>query len=91
MQQTLWGEKLPQRRRRKKQRPPAPKPPYSITEGNDCDIIGHTITIWDLAGCTTCLDCGVSMFCPRCISAHPKDANAKQILFNRHEERTVSA
>jgi len=87
--QTLWGENVPQQRRKKKQRPPSPKPSYSITGADDCAIIGHTLNVWDLAGCTTCLDCHVKIFCPRCISAHPTDANARPILCKRHEERTV--
>ena len=84
----LWGEK-PRRRRRKKVIPQT-QPPYSITD-NDCEILGHTLREWDLAGCTTCIDCHVHIFCPRCISAYPTDQNAIPILCNRHEESQVSA
>ena len=89
MQQTLWGERLPQRRR-KKINPLTSTAPFSIT-GNDCEILGHTLRVWDLAGCTVCIDCSVRIFCPSCITRHPLDENAIALLCERHEERTVSA
>lgn len=85
MQQTLWGERIPQTRRKKKVVLLQPAPPYSIT-GNDCQILGHTLREWDLAGCTTCLDCGVKIFCPSCIANHPQDEKAIAVLCERHEE-----
>ena len=91
MPQTLWGENVPQRRRRKKHRSHSPQSPYSITGGNDCETIGHTVNVWDLAGCTTCLDCGVSIFCPGCISHHPQHSDAVPVLCERHERGKVSA
>jgi len=90
MQQTLWGDQIPTRRRKTNVIPLQTATPYSIT-GNDCEILGHTLRAWDLAGCTICLDCGVHIFCPRCITAHPQDATAIALLCERHEERTVSA
>ena len=92
MQQTLWGEKRPTRR--KKKAIPRSATPYSITGANDCQIIGHTLREWDLAGCTVCIDCGVHIFCPRCISAHPQDENALAMLCERHvapQESQVNA
>lgn len=91
MQQTLWGNPVPTRRRRKKQQPLISATPYSITGTDDCQIIGHTVREWDLAGCTTCLDCGVSMYCPQCITTHPQDTTAIALLCNRHAESQVSA
>ena len=93
MQQTLWGEKIPKRRRKTRANPLQSTTPYSIT-GNDCAVFGHTIREWDLAGCTVCIDCGVTIFCPRCISAHPQDENALAMLCERHvspQESQVSA
>ena len=93
MQQTIWGEKIPKRRRKTKVNPLQSATPYSIT-GNDCQYFGHTVREWDLAGCSTCLDCGVKIFCPRCIAKHPHDENALAILCERHvapQESQVSA
>src|SRR6266487_4017232 len=85
MQQTLWGETIPKRRRKRKVIPLLTAASYSITE-NDCEILGHTLRVWDLAGCTICIDCGVRIFCPRCIARHPQDENAIALLCERHEE-----
>ncbi len=91
MQQTLWGEaKTRPGRRRRRNRQQRAATPYSITgTGNDCEIIGHTLSFFDLAGCTTCLDCGVFIFCPRCIANHPNDPQAVAIFCPRHEESQV--
>ena len=89
----LWGEKIPRRRRERIIHLPT-TPPYSITGDNDCEILGHTLREWDLAGCTICIDCGVRIFCPRCIAKHPQDQTAIALLCERHEEpqeRAVSA
>ena len=86
MAQTLWGET--NTRRRSRQRPTAA--PYSMTGANDCEIIGHTEGYRDLAGCTTCLDCGVAIFCPQCLPQHPTDSNAVPILCSLHEERKLN-
>ena len=86
---TLWGETV--RRRRNNKRNVAIRTstlPYSITGSNDCAIIGHTLGFFDLAGCTTCLDCGANIFCPRCVSAHPHDENAIPLLCERHEQES---
>jgi hypothetical protein len=91
MQLTLWGETIPTRRSRKKTIPRSAATPYSITGTNDCQIIGHTLRGWDLAGCTICLDCGVSIFCPECITSHPQDTTAIPVLCERHTESQVSA
>src|SRR2546426_5548188 len=89
MQDTLWGEKIPNRRRKKKVIP-LTQTPYSIT-GNDCEILGHTLREWDLAGCTLCIDCGVNIFCPRCISKHPQGEKAIPVLCELHQESVVIA
>ena len=92
MQQTLWGEKIPNRRRKRIIHLPTAAP-ISIT-GNDCEILGHTLRAWDLAGCTICIDCSVSIFCPRCTTAHPQDEEAIEQLCERHvepQESQVSA
>ena len=86
----LWGEKIPKRRRTKNVVPLPTATPYAITE-NDCEILGHTLREWDLAGCTVCIDCGVNIFCPRCISKHPQDETAVPVLCEHHSESTVSA
>ena len=91
MQQTLWGDQIPTRRSRKKTSPRTETTPFSITGANDCAIISHTLRVWDLAGCTICLDCGISIYCPQCISAHPQDATAIAVLCERHTESQVSA
>ena len=88
-QQTLWGN-VPKRRQRKKVHPLPPTTPYTITD-NDCAIFGHTLNSWDLAGCTTCMDCKVKAFCPRCTPKHPTDENAIPVVCPRHEESAVSA
>ena len=85
----LWGEKIPQLRRKRKVIPLTSATPYSIT-GNDCEILGHTLREWDLAGCTICLDCNVRIFCPRCTTKHPQDETAIAILCERHEEAQES-
>lgn len=85
MQQTLWGNQIPKRRRKTRDIPLQSATPYSITE-NDCAVFGHSIREWDLAGCTVCLDCRVNIFCPRCIAAHPLDEKAIPILCTHHEE-----
>jgi hypothetical protein len=90
MQLTLWGEQLPKRRSRKKPHSVISTEPYSITD-NDCEILGHTLREWDLAGCSVCIDCHISIFCPDCTNAHPTDANAIPLCCPLHEERTVSA
>ena len=90
MQQTLWGDQIPKRRRKTNVIPLQTAITYSIT-GNDCAVFGHTIRDWDLAGCTICIDCGVHIFCPRCIARHPQDDTAIAVLCERHEERQVSA
>ncbi len=89
MQQTLWGEKLP-RRRKKKIIPLPTTAPYAVTD-NDCEVLGHTLRAWDLAGCTLCTDCHVNVFCRGCVKVHPLDEHAIHIFCPRHEERTVSA
>ena len=84
---TLWGEIKTRRRRRRRSRQLLPVAPYSITgTGNDCEVIGHTEGYRDLAGCTTCLDCGVNIFCPHCLPQHPTDQKAIAIHCPRHEE-----
>ena len=91
MQLTLWGEQLPTRRR-KKAIPRSATTPFSITGTHDCAILGHTLREWDLSGCSVCLDCGVSIYCPQCITAHPQDDTALALLCNLHEEsQQVSA
>jgi hypothetical protein len=90
MQLTLWGDTIPTRRR-KKISPRIATKPYSITGANDCQIIGHTLREWDLAGCTTCLDCGVSIYCPECIINHPHDEKAIAVVCSRHQESQVQA
>ena len=87
---TLWGETV--RRRRSKKRNVATHSsttPYSITGSNDCEIIGHTLGFFDLAGCTTCLDCGANIFCPQCVPQHPTDPNAIAVPCPHHEESQV--
>ncbi len=81
----LWGERIPKRRRKTKVIPLQTAITYSIT-GNDCEILGHTLREWDLAGCTICTDCSVKIFCPRCIARHPQDDTAIAMLCERHEE-----
>ncbi len=90
MQQTLWGDQIPTRRRKKNATPLQTATTFSITD-NDCEILGHTLREWDLAGCSICIDCQAKIFCPRCIAAHPQDENAIAVLCERHEERQVSA
>jgi hypothetical protein len=85
MQQTLWGDQKPKRRRKTNVNPLQSATPYSIT-GNDCQYFGHTLRAWDLAGCTTCLDCSVNIFCPQCLASHPQDASAIALLCERHEQ-----
>ena len=89
MQQlTLWEEKAYQPRKRRKRRRANPLPtavPYSITD-NDCQTIGHTLNAWDLLGCSTCMDCGVHVYCPRCTPKHPQDDNAIPVYCPHHEE-----
>jgi hypothetical protein len=89
MQQTLWGETIPTHRKRKKTIPRSAATPYSITGAHDCLVIGHTLREWDVSGCTTCLDCGVNIYCPGCITSHPQYKNAIPQLCNRHEESQV--
>ena len=87
----LWGQKLPQPRRKKNVIPFTSAAPFSIT-GNDCQILGHTLRAWDLAGCNLCIDCKVKLFCPRCTAKHPQDQTAIAIFCERHEEsQQVSA
>jgi len=91
MTQTLWGETRTRRRCRRRNRQQITAP-YSITEtGNDCEIIGHTEGHRDLAGCTTCLDCGAKIFCPKCLLQHPNDPNAIPVLCPSHAESEESA
>ena len=85
MQQTLWGDQIPNRRRRTNLIPLTSTTPYSVTQ-NDCEILGHTLREWDLAGCTICIDCNARIFCPHCIIKHPQDENAIAVLCERHEE-----
>ena len=88
---TLWGETVRRRRRSKRNVAILTSTiPYSITgTGQDCEIIGHTLNYWGLAG-TTCLDRGVNIFCPRCISQHPNDPQAEPIVCEQHEESEVN-
>ncbi len=88
MTQTLWGESKTRRCRRKSYTPRA-KTPYSITDGDDCSILGHTLNHWSLAGTTTCMDCGAKIFCPTCTPTHPTDETAISVLCPRHEESEV--
>jgi hypothetical protein len=86
MQENLWGERVSRPRRKRKVIPLTSAAPYAVTD-NDCEILGHTLREWDLAGCNICTDCGVKIFCPRCTSSgHPQDASAIAILCERHEE-----
>jgi hypothetical protein len=85
MQQTLWGDQKPKRRRKTKVIPLQSATPYSIT-GNDCQNLGHTLREWDLAGCTICIDCQANIFCPRCNAKHLQDENALAVLCERHEK-----
>lgn len=89
MAQTLWGETKTLRHRRRRNRQQRATAPYSITGSSDCAIIGHTLGFFDLAGCTTCLDCGVNIFCAQCIEKHLTDPQAVAILCPQHEESQV--
>ena len=92
MQLTLWEEKSLQprkRRSRKNKRPCISPTTYSITGENDCELIGHTLYTWDLLGCSTCLDCGVHVYCPSCIQTHPQDENAIPVFCPLHQESQV--
>ncbi len=91
MQPTLWGKKAPHPRRTRKMAQPPSAPAYSITGTNDCEILGHTLNAYDLGGCTTCLECGVRVFCPGCVQSHPQDEHAVPVRCQRHAESTVSA
>jgi len=88
---TVWGQTV--RRKRRSKRNVAFLTShilYSITgTGQDCAIIGHTLNFWSLAGTTTCMDCQVNIFCPQCIQQHPTDPQAKPVLCEKHEERTL--
>jgi len=89
--QTLWGEITTRRHRKRRTRQQRAKAPYSITgTGRDCEIIGHTLNHFDLAGCTTCLDCHANTFCPQCVPQHPTDPQAIPVFCPRHEEGQVS-
>ena len=82
---TLWGETARRRRGSKRNvATPTSKISYSITGSDDCAIIGHTEGHRDLAGCTVCLDCGVTIYCPGCLPEHPHDRNAIPISCPRH-------
>ncbi len=87
--QTLWGE-TKTRRRRRNSATRTSAIPYSITDSDDCKIIGHTEGHRDLAGCTVCLDCGVNIYCPGCLKEHPHDRNAIPVFCRRHEESEAS-
>ena len=91
MQLTLWKEQTikPRKQRKKNYRPRIAQIPYSITGGNDCDIIGHTLNAWDLLGCSTCIDCKARVYCPLCTKTHPQDAHAIPIFCPMHEESKV--
>ena len=89
--QTLWGETKPRRPRRRRKRNRATRTStlsYSITGSNDCEIIGHTEGHRDLAGCTVCLDCGVSIYCPVCLPEHPHDRNAIPLFCPQHDKES---
>ena len=90
--QNLWEEQKPKRRRRRRKVIQLPlEIRYSITgTGEDCDILGHTLNHWSLAGTTTCIDCGKSIFCPQCISQHPNDPQAEPVLCEQHEESAMN-
>lgn len=85
MAQTLWGETRTGQRRHRRSRQAKAEAPYSITGANDCEIIGHTLSHWSLAGTTTCMDCGAAIFCPDCTPQHPTDPQAVALLCPRHE------
>jgi hypothetical protein len=89
--QNLWEEQKPKRRRRRRKVIQLPlEVQYAITgTGNDCEIIGHTLNTYDLAGCTTCMDCGAKIFCPTCTPNHPTDETAIPVYCPRHEESEV--
>src|SRR5205823_6401945 len=93
MQQDLWGDKAPQPRRRRKRNvislPTTTS--YSITGLNDCEILGHTLSVWDLAGCSKCIDCRIRVFCPICTPKHPTDDSAIRVYCPNHEESQASA
>src|SRR5260221_520064 len=90
MQANLWEEKEPRHQRRKRRSRQLPTAaPYSITGDNDCGIIGHTLNMFDLSGCTTCMDCGAKIFCPTCTPNHPTDRDAIPVSCPRHEESQV--
>ena len=87
MADTLWSQVAPKRRRRRRKVIQLPlEVQYSITgKGNDCEIIGHTLNTYDLAGTTTCMDCGARIFCPQCIDKHPTEPQAVPVLCPLHE------
>ena len=88
---TLWRETVGRRRRRKRNVATLTSQiRYSITNGNDCAIIGHILNHWSLAGTTTCMGCGKSIFCPQCIQKHPNDPQAEPVLCEQHEESAVN-
>ena len=88
---TLWGETKPPRRKRNTRNCQilTSEIPYSIT-GNDCELLGHTLNHWSLAGTTTCMDCGATIFCPGCTPAHLPDPKAIPMLCERHQESQVN-
>ena len=84
--QTLWGENVSRPRRRKRNVATlTSETAYCVTGGNDCEILGHSLNFYDLAGCTTCMDCHVKVFCPACTTHHPQDVSAVAILCEKHE------
>ena len=86
---TLWGETVRRSRRQHNRQIRTSTIPYSIT-GNfdDCQVIGHTLNHWSLAGTTTCMVCGARIFCPGCTPKHPQDENALPELCERHEQES---
>jgi hypothetical protein len=90
MAQTLWGKTKTRRRRKRSIRQQKATAPYAITDGNDCEILGHTLNHFDLAGTTTCITCHVNLFCPQCIENHSRDPQAVPVLCPLHEQRQVN-
>src|SRR5260370_3780847 len=72
MDTTLWSDNVRSRRRRRRKVDYVPKGAFSITDGDDCIILGHTLNHWDLAGCTTCIACGNVFTAPHVFQPIPR-------------------
>lgn len=86
MQQTLWGDEVPQPV--KKPRTPRTTLTTVIHTAADCAIFGHDWQLFGFNGVKRCKACQIIGYCPGCLTTPPE--NAQPFYCSRHTPQVES-